>query len=124
VSRFSLFHFEVVVIIIHLLESVTLIRVFFPISLSQVACRLFSETGLFETFRIPIDEFIAYFHALELGYRDKPCKFCYVFQLCVGLTGRLRLEGQKTQKRKKRGVAGKYYSVTPEYWNRHVYKIY
>ncbi|KAK6187714.1 hypothetical protein SNE40_005678 [Patella caerulea] len=40
--------------------------------LSKVAYKLFNEVGLFETFRIPIAEFINYFHALELGYRDKP----------------------------------------------------
>ncbi|XP_050391409.2 cGMP-inhibited 3',5'-cyclic phosphodiesterase 3A isoform X3 [Patella vulgata] len=40
--------------------------------LSKVAYKLFTEVGLFETFRIPIAEFINYFHALELGYRDKP----------------------------------------------------
>jgi len=37
--------------------------------------KVFLETGLFETFRIPIKEFISFFHALELGYRDKPCKY-------------------------------------------------
>ncbi|CAI9716861.1 cGMP-inhibited 3 3' [Octopus vulgaris] len=40
--------------------------------LSQVAYKLFMEVGLFETFRIPLKEFICYFHALELGYRNKP----------------------------------------------------
>ena len=40
----------------------------------QVAYKLFTEVGLMETFRIPVVEFINYFHALELGYRDKPCK--------------------------------------------------
>ncbi|KAL5010806.1 hypothetical protein ScPMuIL_013111, partial [Solemya velum] len=40
--------------------------------LSKVAYRLFMEVGLFETFRIPISPFIQYFHALELGYRNKP----------------------------------------------------
>ncbi|XP_013381678.1 cGMP-inhibited 3',5'-cyclic phosphodiesterase A isoform X5 [Lingula anatina] len=40
--------------------------------LSLVAYRLFSETGLFETFRIPLPQFMHYFHALEEGYRDKP----------------------------------------------------
>ncbi|ELT89026.1 hypothetical protein CAPTEDRAFT_219957 [Capitella teleta] len=39
---------------------------------SRVAYKLFQETGLFETFRIPLPEFLTYFHALELGYRDKP----------------------------------------------------
>ncbi|XP_076444816.1 cGMP-inhibited 3',5'-cyclic phosphodiesterase 3A-like isoform X3 [Babylonia areolata] len=40
--------------------------------LSKVAYKLFTEVGLMETFRIPVIEFINYFHALELGYRDKP----------------------------------------------------
>lgn len=40
--------------------------------LSQMCYRVFLEVGLFETFRIPIQEFLAYFHALESGYRDKP----------------------------------------------------
>jgi hypothetical protein len=42
--------------------------------LFQVAYKLFMEVGLFETFRIPVAAFMNYFHALELGYRDKPCK--------------------------------------------------
>ncbi|XP_039454089.1 cGMP-inhibited 3',5'-cyclic phosphodiesterase A-like isoform X1 [Oreochromis aureus] len=40
--------------------------------LSQVSYRLFEDTGLFETFRIPVREFMNYFHALENGYRDIP----------------------------------------------------
>uniref|UniRef100_A0A665UNC0 Phosphodiesterase n=1 Tax=Echeneis naucrates TaxID=173247 RepID=A0A665UNC0_ECHNA len=40
--------------------------------LSQVSYWLFEDTGLFETFRIPIQEFMNYFHALENGYRDIP----------------------------------------------------
>ncbi|XP_052808456.1 cGMP-inhibited 3',5'-cyclic phosphodiesterase 3A-like isoform X2 [Mya arenaria] len=40
--------------------------------LSKVAYKLFTEVGLFETFRIPVAAFMNYFHALELGYRDKP----------------------------------------------------
>ncbi|XP_060592885.1 cGMP-inhibited 3',5'-cyclic phosphodiesterase 3A-like, partial [Ruditapes philippinarum] len=40
--------------------------------LSKVAYKLFMEVGLFETFRIPVAAFMNYFHALELGYRDKP----------------------------------------------------
>lgn len=40
--------------------------------LSQVSYKIFLETGLFETFRIPLPEFLHYFHALELGYREKP----------------------------------------------------
>ncbi|XP_072248649.1 cGMP-inhibited 3',5'-cyclic phosphodiesterase 3A-like [Leuresthes tenuis] len=40
--------------------------------LSQVSYRLFVDTGLFETFKIPIKEFMNYFHALENGYRDIP----------------------------------------------------
>ncbi|KAG9345860.1 hypothetical protein JZ751_009016 [Albula glossodonta] len=40
--------------------------------LSQVSHRLFEDTGLFETFKIPVREFMNYFHALENGYRDIP----------------------------------------------------
>lgn len=40
----------------------------------QVSHRLFEDTGLFETFKIPVHEFMNYFHALENGYRDIPCK--------------------------------------------------
>lgn len=40
--------------------------------LSQVTYQLFEETGLFEMFKIPIQEFMNYFHALENGYRDIP----------------------------------------------------
>ncbi|CAG08714.1 unnamed protein product, partial [Tetraodon nigroviridis] len=38
----------------------------------EVAYRLFEDTGLFETFKIPVKEFMNYFHALENGYRDIP----------------------------------------------------
>ncbi|XP_070828558.1 cGMP-inhibited 3',5'-cyclic phosphodiesterase 3A-like isoform X2 [Chaetodon trifascialis] len=40
--------------------------------LSQVSYRLFEDTGLFETFKIPVKEFMNYFHALESGYRNIP----------------------------------------------------
>lgn len=40
----------------------------------QVSYRLFEDTGLFETFKIPVREFMNYFHALENGYRDIPCE--------------------------------------------------
>ncbi|KAM9814646.1 cGMP-inhibited 3',5'-cyclic phosphodiesterase 3A-like isoform 1-T1 [Syngnathus typhle] len=40
--------------------------------LSQVSYRLFEDTGLFQTFKIPIQEFMNYFHALENGYRNIP----------------------------------------------------
>ncbi|KAI8791783.1 cGMP-inhibited 3',5'-cyclic phosphodiesterase 3A-like isoform X2 [Biomphalaria glabrata] len=40
--------------------------------LTKIAYRLFTEVGLMETFRIPLAEFLNYFHALELGYREKP----------------------------------------------------
>uniref|UniRef100_A0A3Q2WNT2 Phosphodiesterase n=1 Tax=Haplochromis burtoni TaxID=8153 RepID=A0A3Q2WNT2_HAPBU len=40
--------------------------------LSQVSYRLFEDTGLFQTFKIPVKEFMNYFHALENGYRDIP----------------------------------------------------
>ncbi|XP_071545342.1 cGMP-inhibited 3',5'-cyclic phosphodiesterase 3A-like isoform X2 [Panulirus ornatus] len=40
--------------------------------LSQLSYRVFSEVGLFDTFKIPTKEFLNYFHALELGYREIP----------------------------------------------------
>ncbi|XP_034721619.1 cGMP-inhibited 3',5'-cyclic phosphodiesterase A-like isoform X2 [Etheostoma cragini] len=40
--------------------------------LSQVSYKLFEDTGLFETFKIPVQEFMNYFHALENGYRVIP----------------------------------------------------
>ncbi|XP_029105547.1 cGMP-inhibited 3',5'-cyclic phosphodiesterase A-like isoform X2 [Scleropages formosus] len=40
--------------------------------LSQVSYRLFEDAGLFKIFRIPVQEFMNYFHALESGYRDIP----------------------------------------------------
>ncbi|ELW60567.1 cGMP-inhibited 3',5'-cyclic phosphodiesterase A [Tupaia chinensis] len=40
--------------------------------LSQVSYRLFEDMGLFEAFKIPTREFMNYFHALEIGYRDIP----------------------------------------------------
>jgi len=40
----------------------------------QVAYKIFREVGFFETFRIPLPEFLHYFHALELGYRHNPCE--------------------------------------------------
>lgn len=46
----------------------------FSLCLFQVSYRLFEDTGLFETFRIPVQEFMNYFQALENGYRDIPCK--------------------------------------------------
>ncbi|KAM8979799.1 cGMP-inhibited 3',5'-cyclic phosphodiesterase 3A isoform 2-T2 [Sarcophilus harrisii] len=38
----------------------------------MVSYRLFEDMGLFETFKIPVREFMNYFHALENGYRDIP----------------------------------------------------
>ncbi|KAI0208228.1 cGMP-inhibited 3',5'-cyclic phosphodiesterase A [Lamellibrachia satsuma] len=40
--------------------------------LSMVAYKIFREVGFFETFRIPLPEFLHYFHTLELGYRNNP----------------------------------------------------
>ncbi|KAK7083466.1 hypothetical protein SK128_017007 [Halocaridina rubra] len=45
--------------------------------LSQLCFRVFAEVGLFETFRIPTRQFLNYFHTLELGYRNIPCKYPY-----------------------------------------------
>nr|XP_045002077.1 cGMP-inhibited 3',5'-cyclic phosphodiesterase B [Jaculus jaculus] len=40
--------------------------------LSQVMYTLFQDTGLMEIFKIPTQEFMKYFRALENGYRDIP----------------------------------------------------
>lgn len=56
-------------------------------SFLQVSHRLFEDTGLFDTFKIPVKEFMNYFHALESGYRDIPCKLaccCNTFGCPLG----------------------------------------
>lgn len=53
----------------------------------QVSHKLFEDTGLFETFRIPMQEFMNYFHALENGYRDIPCEQNPYSQLCSHCIG-------------------------------------
>ncbi|XP_078004628.1 cGMP-inhibited 3',5'-cyclic phosphodiesterase 3B isoform X2 [Phascolarctos cinereus] len=40
--------------------------------LSQTMYTLFQDTGLMDMFKIPVPEFVNYFHALENGYRDIP----------------------------------------------------
>lgn len=45
--------------------------------LSEMSYRIFLETGLFEAFKIPVQEFLNYFRALDKGYRDKPCKHTF-----------------------------------------------
>jgi len=40
----------------------------------QFAYVLFTELDLIRTFHVPVRPFVAYFHALELGYRQNPCK--------------------------------------------------
>lgn len=40
--------------------------------LSQMSYQLFDDMNLLETFKIPLKEFMNYFHALENGYRDIP----------------------------------------------------
>lgn len=42
--------------------------------LSKLSYRIFFETGLMEAFRIPLQEFLNFFRALEKGYKEKPCK--------------------------------------------------
>ncbi|ESN95084.1 hypothetical protein HELRODRAFT_114833 [Helobdella robusta] len=39
--------------------------------LTMMAYKVFDATGLFDTFKIPIKEFMNFFHALECGYQDK-----------------------------------------------------
>ncbi|XP_076304454.1 cGMP-inhibited 3',5'-cyclic phosphodiesterase 3A-like isoform X2 [Tachypleus tridentatus] len=38
----------------------------------EMCYKVFLEAGLFQAFRIPIEEFLNYFRALEIGYKDKP----------------------------------------------------
>ncbi|XP_022650232.1 cGMP-inhibited 3',5'-cyclic phosphodiesterase A-like isoform X2 [Varroa destructor] len=40
--------------------------------LSKMCYRIFHDTGLVESFKVPEKEFLAFLHALENGYRDKP----------------------------------------------------
>jgi len=40
-----------------------------------MAFKLFQDTGLFDTFKIPKAAFVKYMLALEGGYRQIPCKF-------------------------------------------------
>lgn len=49
-------------------------RLKFILMCVQVTYTLFQDTGLFEIFKIPIQEFMNYFCALENGYRDIPCE--------------------------------------------------
>ena len=42
--------------------------------LSEISYRIFYEAGLLEAFKIPLQEFLNYFRALECGYKEKPCK--------------------------------------------------
>ncbi|MEJ1280039.1 hypothetical protein NN561_010978 [Cricetulus griseus] len=42
------------------------------LAIPKVSYRLFEDMGLFEAFKIPVREFMNYFHALEIGYRDIP----------------------------------------------------
>lgn len=54
----------------------------------QVTYTLFQDMCLFEIFKIPVREFMLYFHALENGYRDIPCEFhiqaCIVYHQMLG----------------------------------------
>ncbi|KAK1341332.1 hypothetical protein QTO34_017736 [Cnephaeus nilssonii] len=54
--------------------------------LSQVSYRLFEDMGLFEAFKIPVREFMNYFHALEIGYREIPCKSKCILALAKWLS--------------------------------------
>lgn len=61
----------------HFFMSHTYPQMFFKTwsSFLQVSYRLFEDMGLFEAFKIPVKEFMNYFHALEIGYREIPCKY-------------------------------------------------
>lgn len=51
----------------------TLLQDGFPVSL-QIVYKTFTELGFLETFHIPVSHLLKYFHSLELGYHNKPCK--------------------------------------------------
>lgn len=61
----------------------------------QVSYRLFEDTGLFETFKIPVKEFMNYFHALENGYRDIPCKLEHLPAFVFHFASDYSLQGWK-----------------------------
>lgn len=42
--------------------------------LSEISYKIFYETGLLEAFKIPVQEFLNFFRALECGYKENPCK--------------------------------------------------
>lgn len=42
--------------------------------LSEMSYRIFYETGLLEAFKIPVQEFLNFFRALECGYKENPCE--------------------------------------------------
>lgn len=62
------FHCHVLLFFVMCQCFITLVHVF------QMCYRVFLEVGLFEAFKIPELEFLHYFHALESGYREKPCE--------------------------------------------------
>jgi len=70
------------------------ITVSFVCLLCQVAYLLFTELNFINSFHIPVQQFVAYFHALELGYRHKPCtsSFRNISQSHRQIFSRLRLQ--------------------------------
>ena len=39
----------------------------------QLALKMFHDVGLLQTFRVPIQKFIGFFHATEITYGSNPC---------------------------------------------------
>lgn len=55
---------------------------FFELAL-QIAARIFANSGLVKKFAIPRDEFMSYFHALEVGYRESNACECTQLQAFI-----------------------------------------
>lgn len=53
--------------------------------LSEISYRIFYEAGLLEAFKIPLQEFLNYFRALECGYKEKPCKIILLFSFLMSM---------------------------------------
>lgn len=69
--------------------------IYIYIFIFQVSYRLFEDTGLFQTFKIPVKEFMNYFHALENGYRDIPCKLEHLPAFVFHFASDYSLQGWK-----------------------------
>ena len=60
----------------------------------QLALKMFHDVGLLQTFRVPIQKFIGFFHATEITYGSNPCTLLCTSQQTISL--RLTLIHNKT----------------------------